>query len=74
MAVRLVEGFPTVPIEIDLTFDEADVQPMTVRSDWAPGEALWIGTVGTREVTAQVRPVLNGYNISWRGLLPCRPG
>ena len=68
VAVRLVEGYPTVPIEIDLTFDEADVQPMTVRSDWAPGEALWIGTVGERDVTAQVRPVQNGYNISWRGL------
>ncbi|MBB4301565.1 propionyl-CoA carboxylase alpha chain [Rhodobium orientis] len=68
VAVRIVEGYPTVPIEVDLTFDEADVKPMTVRSDWAPGEALWVGTVGTRDVTAQVRPVQNGYNISWRGL------
>jgi len=65
--VRLITGYPAVPIEIDVQFGEGG-EVVTIRSDWAPGEPLWNGTVGNREITAQIRPTQNGSRISWRGL------
>ncbi|MCB1452599.1 MAG: DUF2118 domain-containing protein, partial [Rhizobiaceae bacterium] len=29
---------------------------------------IWQGSVGNTDVTAQMRPILNGMRISWRGL------
>ena len=51
---------------------DADGQPATKRwrssSDWWPGEPVWTGTVGDRDVAVQVRPILNGYSLSYRGI------
>ncbi len=63
--VRLVEGYPATPIELDLAVNGA--APETVRSDWRPGDVLWIGAVGDRAVRVQVRPVENGYRLDWQG-------
>ncbi|GAB5505266.1 MAG: acetyl/propionyl/methylcrotonyl-CoA carboxylase subunit alpha [Rhizobiaceae bacterium] len=52
--------------ECTLTVDGGDAQQ--VRSDWRPGEIIWQGSVGDTDVTAQMRPILNGMRISWRGL------
>jgi len=47
-----------------------NVAPNTLVVDtcWKIGEPLWTGRVGGREVAVQVRPVLNGFNLSWSGL------
>jgi len=45
-----------------------DREPVHVASDWRPGDEIWRGKVGGREVTAQIRPRLNGMAIAWRGL------
>jgi propionyl-CoA carboxylase alpha chain len=37
-------------------------------SSWRPGEPVWTGKVGGLEVAAQVRPVLNGVRVAWRGV------
>ncbi|MEP9388439.1 acetyl/propionyl/methylcrotonyl-CoA carboxylase subunit alpha [Mesorhizobium sp. KR9-304] len=39
-----------------------------VASRWRPGDPVWRGTVGGREIAAQIRPRLNGINIAWRGM------
>ena len=39
-----------------------------IESDWWPGAALWHGMINGQPVEAQIRPVLNGYNISHRGI------
>jgi propionyl-CoA carboxylase alpha chain len=39
-----------------------------VVTDWRPGDPVWTGSVGGRNVTAQIRPVLNGLRIDWQGL------
>jgi propionyl-CoA carboxylase alpha chain len=35
---------------------------------WWPGNTVFEGRVGEREVTVQVRPLLNGHELAWRGL------
>jgi propionyl-CoA carboxylase alpha chain len=41
---------------------------LVVRSSWRPGEVLWTGTVNDRAIAVQVRPVPNGFHLSWRGV------
>ncbi|MCR5859292.1 acetyl/propionyl/methylcrotonyl-CoA carboxylase subunit alpha [Mesorhizobium sp. J428] len=62
----IIEGMATVPMELDLTLDGG--KPVTVVSNWRPGEPVWNGTIGSRKVSAQVRPVPNGYRLAWKGM------
>ena len=62
----IIEGMATVPMELDLTLDGG--KPVTVVSSWRPGEPVWNGTIGGRKVSAQVRPVPNGYRLAWKGM------
>ncbi|MFV0294711.1 MAG: biotin/lipoyl-containing protein, partial [Hyphomicrobiaceae bacterium] len=39
-----------------------------ITSAWWPGEPVWKGTIAGQPVTAEIRPLLNGYRIAWRGL------
>ncbi|WP_430512597.1 acetyl-CoA carboxylase biotin carboxylase subunit [Pannonibacter phragmitetus] len=63
--VRLTEGYPGTPIEMDFAVGEG--APVTVTSSWVPGDVLWNGTVGGKRVTVQVRPVRSGYRLDWQG-------
>ncbi len=37
-------------------------------SAWAPGDPVWQGTIGDATAAVQVRPVLNGYKLAYRGI------
>ena len=63
--VTVISGSAGVPIELELSIDGGN--PVKVSSMWAPGAPLWRGEVDGREVSVQVRPVLNGLELSWRG-------
>ena len=65
LAVKLVEGYPTVPVEMDVKV--ADGAVMTLTGDWAPGEVLWSGTVDGEPVNVQVRAIDNGWRLDWQG-------
>ena len=54
------------PSKIELSIRDGDV--VTIRSDWQPGDAVWSGYIDKRAVKAQLRPVLNGMRIDWRGM------
>ena len=43
-------------------------QTMEVASSWWPGDPIWTGRVGDREISVQVKPLLNGVELSWRGI------
>jgi propionyl-CoA carboxylase alpha chain len=43
-------------------------RPLEIISKWWPGEAVWSGRVGDRDVSVQVRPLLNGYDLAYRGI------
>ncbi|CAM5410732.1 propionyl-CoA carboxylase alpha chain [Aquamicrobium terrae] len=66
MPVSILEGMISIPMEIDLSVDGG--KPLTVSSDWRPGEAVWRGRVGARQVAAQLRPLPNGLRIAWQGM------
>jgi propionyl-CoA carboxylase alpha chain len=66
LAASVEEGMVSIPMEIDLSIGGG--KPLTVASDWRPGEAVWHGTVGGRKISAQLRPMLNGLRIAWKGM------
>lgn len=37
-------------------------------SEWAPGSPVWSGTINGEAVTVQVRRVMNGYRLAYRGI------
>jgi propionyl-CoA carboxylase alpha chain len=43
-------------------------QTMEIVSRWWPGDPVWSGKVGDAAVSVQVRPILNGAELSWRGI------
>ncbi len=49
----------------DTGTDEHTVQ---VDSAWWPGQPVWHGTVDGQRVAIQVRPVMNGWRLAWRGI------
>jgi propionyl-CoA carboxylase alpha chain len=64
----VVEGGGGVPVSVSLIGeDEVLGERVQLDSDWWPGQPVWVGTVGEDEVAVQVRPILNGYQLSWRG-------
>ena len=50
---------------LDVVF--ADSRRLRVSSPWAPGQLVWRGEIDGRAVAAQVRPILNGFQISHAG-------
>ena len=64
--VYVAGGHIAAPLEIELAI--GGTQPVTVASDWRPGDIVWHGRVGGRKVTAQVQSILNGIRIAWRGV------
>ncbi|WP_333793359.1 acetyl/propionyl/methylcrotonyl-CoA carboxylase subunit alpha [Hyphomicrobium sp.] len=48
--------------------DGAAEQSVSVSSAWAPGDPVWHGEVAGKRVAVQVRPILNGAVLSYRGI------
>ncbi|MCC0043217.1 MAG: acetyl/propionyl/methylcrotonyl-CoA carboxylase subunit alpha [Brucellaceae bacterium] len=66
LRVSITEGMENGAIDCSVSVNGGDAEP--VHSDWRPGDIIWQGSVGNTDVTAQMRPILNGMRISWRGL------
>ncbi|MBX4954390.1 acetyl-CoA carboxylase biotin carboxylase subunit [Rhizobium lentis] len=65
VAVRLLDGLVTIPFDMEM---EIEGGSRSVVTDWRPGDPVWSGKVGGEDITAQIRPVLNGLRIDWQGL------
>ncbi|HZV21604.1 MAG TPA: biotin/lipoyl-containing protein, partial [Hyphomicrobiales bacterium] len=64
-----VEGEPGRKIKIELCKADGTVErTLLLESDWWPGQLLWHGKAGGKKVWVQVRPLLNGYDLSYGGL------
>ena len=46
----------------------SDGKVRLVRSDWVPGQPVWRGLIDDNMVSVQVKPILNGVLLSWRGV------
>ena len=63
-----VEGDVTGPISIAFFDETGEVRrQIATLSDWWPGEPVWRGEVGGETVAVQVRPILNGVGLAFRG-------
>jgi len=49
-------------------FEDAEAHAHRLESDWRPGEPVWRGTVDGDLTAVQVRPILNGFLLSHRGV------
>jgi propionyl-CoA carboxylase alpha chain len=57
---------PADSLIVDLLGDEKARH--TLVSRWRAGDALWHGTIDDETISVQVRPVLNGFELSHRGV------
>ena len=51
---------------VDVVFE--DGRRLRVESPWTPGDPVWRGDIDERPVAAQVRPILNGFEIAHGGV------
>ncbi|MEO1280201.1 MAG: acetyl/propionyl/methylcrotonyl-CoA carboxylase subunit alpha [Pseudomonadota bacterium] len=64
-----IEGDIGEPARVTLTDPDGKAgKTLEVSSDWWPGQPLWTGTVNDAPVNVQVRPILNGLELSYRGV------
>jgi propionyl-CoA carboxylase alpha chain len=42
-------------------------EPWVIASNWRPGDPLWRGTLEGEAIALQLRPVLNGFDLAYRG-------
>lgn len=55
--------------EVVVSFATGDVRhPVVLGSLWQPGEPVWSGTVNGKPVKVQVRPIPNGFALSYGGV------
>ena len=59
-------GIGLDPDRVDISV--AGAPAVAVASDWRPGDPVWRGTIGGRRISAQIRPLLNGVRIAWKGI------
>ncbi|MBU2583592.1 MAG: acetyl/propionyl/methylcrotonyl-CoA carboxylase subunit alpha [Alphaproteobacteria bacterium] len=70
----VVEGALAGPFRVTLLDAEGhSVDELEIASKWWPGDVVWSGMVRNKDVSVQVRPILNGYDLAYRGLhVPAR--
>jgi len=64
-----VSGPPEGPFAVLLVSGvEETGRTLEIASSWRPGQPVWTGKVGDRQVSVQVRPIVNGVSLSYRGI------
>jgi propionyl-CoA carboxylase alpha chain len=53
---------------LEVSFIEPPVEKHVLVSAWKPGDPVWSGTLDGQPIFVQVRSVLNGYELSHRGV------
>jgi len=54
-------------IQVNFLADSETTHFVKLKSDWKPGSGVWTGMVDQENVAVQVRPVANGFKLSFRG-------
>ena len=64
-----VEGAFGGPATVSLLGDDGSIlDVLELAAVWWPGDPVWSGVVADQDVSVQVRPILNGYQLSFRGI------
>jgi propionyl-CoA carboxylase alpha chain len=64
-----------LPVEVEagkdgayrVTFPQSK-KSLSLKSAWKPNDPVWFGTVGDKRVAVQVRSIVNGVNLAYRGI------
>ena len=65
----LVEGRLSGPASVSRIDDDGVLgERIQIESQWWPGQLVWRGTVDGEDVAIQVEPILNGYQVAFRGI------
>jgi propionyl-CoA carboxylase alpha chain len=69
-----VDGDLKDPVRVSLLDEDGKAtETMLVVSEWWPGEPVWRGSIGGLQASVQVRPLLNGFELTHRGfVVPAR--
>ena len=69
-----VDGELEGPVAVILLDADGNaIDTLEIASKWWPGEPVWSGMVRDRDVSVQVRPILNGFELAYRGIrVPAR--
>jgi propionyl-CoA carboxylase alpha chain len=64
-----VEGGPEGPFTVSFdTGGEGSPRQVTLQSSWWFGSPVWEGTINGNPASLQVRPILNGYQLTYEGV------
>lgn len=64
-----ISGAAGGPLQVSLLENGSEVvDTISVVSKWEAGDPIWTGEVGGKTVSVQVRPILNGHTLSYRGI------
>jgi propionyl-CoA carboxylase alpha chain len=55
------------PFTVALLAGEGGSRSISVETDWWPGKPVWHGTLNREPVSVQVRPILNGVELTYAG-------
>ncbi len=67
--VRVEDEVAGGPIKVSMLDDAGkSTDTLEIASKWWPGEPVWSGIVRDKDVNVHVRPILNGYDLSYRGI------
>jgi propionyl-CoA carboxylase alpha chain len=68
-------GEREIKLEVNRTNNVIEVRmhggksgPVRIQSDWKSGDPIWSGTINDKPATVQVRTILNGFALSYRGV------
>ncbi len=71
--VVVLTGGASIPVAVVGEFGEFTVTvagtARELRTDWRPGNPVWTGTVGGKTVNLLVKPIINGFRLSYRGTI-----
>jgi propionyl-CoA carboxylase alpha chain len=63
-----VEGGAHGPYAVTFGGAEGPQRKVNIASSWWFGEPVWKGTIGGKPVSVQVRPILNGHQLTYEGV------
>ena len=63
-----VEGGANGPYAVTFGGAEGPQRKVNIASSWWFGEPVWKGTIGGKPVSVQVRPILNGHQLTYEGV------
>jgi len=64
-----IDGVSGGPMTVNLLDgNDAVTKSIDIETDWWPGQPIWVGQVDQTTLAVRMRPILNGYDMTCRGV------